>query len=123
MLGGLVQVGLGIAYLSGLMKPQTEGIVVPPEMEPLLGPITGVISIVIGLLVGITGLGVLRWRRWGRILAIVLCGLQLLGIVIVSFLRPLPLASIVSGVLIILLLVWLFHPRVQAAFATGGPQA
>lgn len=120
--GGLAQIGMGVAYLLGWLKPDLEAMAFPAAEEDLVVTLVGAVSILVGALLALTAWGVYGWRSWGRILTIVLCALNLVGLVILSFQGPLQPAAIVSGVITVLLLVWLFNSRVIAAFAAGGKQ-
>ncbi|MFQ5662881.1 MAG: hypothetical protein ACE5HL_03515 [Terriglobia bacterium] len=119
---GIVQLATGGAYLAGWKKPPMEGVTVPPEAEALVAPVVGVFSIIAGLIFGLTAWGIFTWRSWARIVAIILAGLNLLALVLMSFKVSLPVGSIVFGIAVILVLIWLFSPGVQAAFAARGKQ-
>lgn len=120
---GLAALLMGAANLAGWMTPQTEGMEVPAGQEHIFVTAVGVGRIIAGLAFVLAAWAIYRWRSWGRILAIVLCVLQLFGLVVLSFRARLDIISIAVGVVAAAILIWLFNSGVQVAFATGGKQA
>lgn len=121
-LGGVTQVAAGVAYWMGWLKPDLQAMAAPPGQEELTITLVSVVSLLVGSLLAVTAWGVFAWRSWGRILTIIVCAINLLGLVLLSFMVPLPVAAIVSGAVTVLVLLWLFDPRVVTAFAAGGRQ-
>ncbi|MGH9805288.1 MAG: DUF7144 family membrane protein [Candidatus Acidiferrales bacterium] len=121
-LGGLVQIFAGLAYLLGWVKPDPEVFAPPPGMEDVAVRLAGVISMVIGLLLLITAWGLHGWRRWARIVTIVLCAINLLGLVVLAFSAPLHMQAYISGAFTVAILLWIYHSGVTEAFAAGGRQ-
>lgn len=123
-LGGAGQIAVGIAYLAGWKKvPELEEMPVPPGQEGLIVGIAGVVTILVGAVLALTSWGLYNWRPWARVIAIVLCLLNLFSLVFLSFATVLQAEVIVSGVLFVALLLWLFDPGVQAAFAARREKA
>ena len=119
-LGGLTQILAGAAFLVRWVKPDVAVFAPPPGMEDIAVRIAGIVSIVVGLLLFITAWGLHGWRRWARVVTIVLCGINLLSLVVLAFSVPLPMQAYVSGAFTIAVLLWIYHSGVVEAFAAGG---
>ena len=122
-LAGLSQVGAGVAFLMGWVKPDPAVFAPPPGMEDAAFRIAGTVSILAGLLLVITAWGLHGWRRWARIVTIVLCGINLLSLVVLAFSLPLPMQAYVSGAFTVAVLLWVYNSEVVEAFAAGGRQS
>jgi uncharacterized membrane protein (DUF2068 family) len=121
-LGGLVQLVAGVAYLAGWTKPDPEVFAPPPGMEELALRLVGAVSIAVGLLFLINAWGLFGWRRWARTVTILLCVVNLLGLVVLAFAETLPLQAYVSGAFTVAILLWIYHGGVVEAFAARGLQ-
>ncbi|MFQ5778259.1 MAG: hypothetical protein ACE5IP_09670 [Terriglobia bacterium] len=115
-LGGGAQLIVGMMYLGGWQEPELERLTVPPGSEELIAAVAGVVSILVGLVLGLTAWGIFTWRSWARIVAIVLSVLNLLALVVLSFQAPLTIAAIISGVLVVVMLAWLFSSETRERF-------
>lgn len=120
LLGGLAQVVAGAAYLTGRIKPDPQLFAAPPGMEELAVRVAGVVTLIVGLVLLLTAWGLLTWRRWARIVTIVLCALNLFGLVVLAFSAPLPPVAYVSGAFTVAILLWIYSADVVASFSSGG---
>ena len=116
------QLFTGISYLLGFETPELPGVALPADQQELVVKIAGGVVILVGGVYALAAWGLFRWASWARVLAIVLCGVGLLGLVVVSFQAKLTLVIIASAIVQVALLIWFFSPRVETAFAVGGKQ-
>lgn len=115
-LGGGAQLIVGMMYLGGWQKPELERLTVPLGSEELIATVAGVVSILVGGVLVLTAWGIFTWRAWARVVAIVLAVLNLLALIVLSFQAPLTIASILSGVLVVMMLAWLFSSQTRERF-------
>lgn len=68
----------------------------------------------------IAAYGIFKWRRWGQVLAILLSGVYLLGILENLATQGPRVGLLVAALLFASVVVWLLHPRVRDRFEDRG---
>jgi len=114
---------IGGSFVASLLA--SAGSSLPASMAGVIGGVIGVLFICFAVLYFLTGYGLMALKNWGRIIAIVLCLLSLLGslagipALMHGFGMFLAFWVLVRLAIAILILWYLFQPNVKQAFGAA----
>lgn len=86
----------------------------------LAGQLTG--GLIFSALCLLSAWGIFRWRKWGRIIAVILCLIILFAAVFSVILRGSQPVDIVTVSVMLLVVIWLLLPAVGEMFRTKREQ-